>query len=179
MSINENKNRMDLGLFKTKGAKCVSEHCVKFWLKEIRKTCLEELLKMLEYVLKNNCFKFGNKIKQQISKTAISTKFAPPKCIFSGAILKLNLGQYLKSLGWLLYINDIFFIWTHREESLQKFLEEVNDFKQSIKFTYKYSAENIPFLDLKVVLKDRKISNIQVKPTGHFQYLHFSLAHPN
>ena len=37
----------------------------------------EELLKMVEFALKNNYFEFGNKIKQQISGTAIGTKFAP------------------------------------------------------------------------------------------------------
>ena len=42
---------------------------------------MEELLKMAEFVLKNNYFKFGNKIKQQISRTAIGTKFAPPYTI--------------------------------------------------------------------------------------------------
>ena len=43
----------------------------------------EKLLKMAEFVLKNNYFKFGNKIKQQISGTTIGTKFAPPyACIF-------------------------------------------------------------------------------------------------
>ena len=43
----------------------------------------EELLKMAEFVLKNNYFEFGNKIKQQISVTAIGTKFSPLyACIF-------------------------------------------------------------------------------------------------
>ena len=43
----------------------------------------EELLKMAEFVLKNNYFEFANKIKQQISRTAVGTKFAPPyACIF-------------------------------------------------------------------------------------------------
>ena len=36
----------------------------------------EELLKMAVFVLKNNYFEFGNKIKQ-ISGTAIGSKFAP------------------------------------------------------------------------------------------------------
>ena len=31
----------------------------------------EELLEMVEFVLKNNYFEFGNEIKQQISGTAI------------------------------------------------------------------------------------------------------------
>ena len=43
----------------------------------------EELLKMAEFVLKNNYFEFGNKLKQRTSGTAIGTKFAPPcECIF-------------------------------------------------------------------------------------------------
>ena len=33
----------------------------------------EKLLKMAEFVLKNNYFKFGNKIKQQIYGTTIGT----------------------------------------------------------------------------------------------------------
>ena len=51
-----------------------------------------------------------------------------------------------------------------------------NDFK----FTYEYSAENIPFLDLKVGLKDRKITtDLHVEPTDRQQYLHCSSVHPN
>ena len=36
------------------------------------------LLKLAEFVLKNNFFEFNDKIKQQVSGTAIRTKFAPP-----------------------------------------------------------------------------------------------------
>ena len=43
----------------------------------------EDLLQMARFVLKNNFFEFDSKIKQQISGTAIGTKFAPPYvCIF-------------------------------------------------------------------------------------------------
>ena len=38
----------------------------------------KEILKMAEFILKNNYFEFGKKIRQQISRTAIGTKFAPP-----------------------------------------------------------------------------------------------------
>ena len=142
----------------------------------------EELLKMAEFVLKNNYFEFGNKIKQQISGTAIGTKFAPPyACIFMSDLeTKFLESQHLQPLVWLRYIDDIFFIWTHGEESLKKFLDELNVFNQYIKFTYEYSVENIPFLDLKVGLKDRKIAtDLHVKPTDRHQYLHFSSAYPN
>ena len=111
---------------------------------------MEELLKMVEFVFKNNYFELGNKIKQQISGTNIGTKFAPPyTCIFMSDLeIKFLEGQHLQPLVWLRYIDDIFFICTHGEESLKKFLEELNDFSQYIKFTYEYSAENIPFLNL-------------------------------
>ena len=54
-------------------------------------------------------------------------------------------GQHLQPLVWLRYIDDIFFIWNHVKESLNKFLEEINDFNQYMDFTYEYSAENILF----------------------------------
>ena len=42
-----------------------------------------KLVKMTEFVLKNNYFQFSDKAYQQISGTAIGTKFAPPyACIF-------------------------------------------------------------------------------------------------
>ena len=141
----------------------------------------EELLKMAEFVLKNNYFEFGNKIKQQISGTATGTKFAPPyACIFMSDLETEFLeGQHLQFLVWLRII-AIFLIWTHGEESLMKFLEELNDFNQYIEFTYDYNAKNIPFLDLKVGLKDGKITtDLHVKPTDRHQYLHFSSAHVN
>ena len=139
-------------------------------------------MKIVEFILKSNYFEFGNKIKQQISGTAIGTKFAPPyACIFMSDLeTKFLEGQHLQSLVWLRYIDDIFLICTHGEESLKKFLEELNDFSQYLKFTNEYSAENIPFLDLKLGLKDGKVTtDLHVKRTDLHQYLHFSSAHPN
>ena len=37
-----------------------------------------ELIRMSDFVLKNNYFKLNGQIKQQISGTAIGTKFSPP-----------------------------------------------------------------------------------------------------
>ena len=42
-----------------------------------------DLVKLAEFVLKNYLFEFNDKVKQQISGTAIGTKFAPPyACIY-------------------------------------------------------------------------------------------------
>ena len=34
--------------------------------------------------------------------------------------------QSTKSLIWLRYIDDIFFIWTHGEQELERFLKDLN-----------------------------------------------------
>ena len=47
-------------------------------------------------------------------------------------------------------------------------------------YSYEYTAEYTPFLDIKMGLKDEKITtDLRVKPTDRHQYLHFSSAHPN
>ena len=75
----------------------------------------EELLKMAEFVLKNDYFEFGNQIKQQISETAIRTKFSPPyACIFMSDLeTKFLESRHLQPLVWLRYIDDVYFIWTY------------------------------------------------------------------
>ena len=51
--------------------------------REQKKIPTEELVQMAEFVLKNNFFEFNGQIKQQISGTAIGTKYAPTyACIY-------------------------------------------------------------------------------------------------
>ena len=45
--------------------------------RSVKKIPTENLVKMAEFVLKNNLFEFNSKVFQQISGTAIGTKFAP------------------------------------------------------------------------------------------------------
>ena len=40
-----------------------------------------------------------------------------------------------KPMIWWRYIDDIFFIWNHREESVEKILNKLNSFYPTIKFT--------------------------------------------
>ena len=63
-----------------------------------------------EFVLKNNLFEFNSKVFQQISGTAIGTKFAPPyACIYMDRVEQDFLEtQELQPLLWLRYIDDIF-----------------------------------------------------------------------
>ena len=77
---------------------------------------------MSDFVLKINCFEFNGQINQQISGTAIGTKFGPSYAYsFMDKIETAFLEtQELQSL-WFRYIDDIFFIWTHGEQELQTF----------------------------------------------------------
>ena len=65
-----------------------------------------ELIRRADFVLKNNYFEFNGQIKQQISGTAIGTKFAPPyACLFMDKIETAFLEtQELQPLVWFRYI---------------------------------------------------------------------------
>ena len=142
----------------------------------------EDLIKMARFVLKNNIFEFNGKVKQQISGTAIGTKFAPAyACIFMDKIEN----DFLKTqqntpLVWYRFLDDVFFIWTHGEQTLKSFLESLNTFHPNIKFTHESSKECISFLDLSVSLSGNKLStDLYIKPTDRHQYLHYSSSHPD
>ena len=142
----------------------------------------EDLLKMARFVLKNNFFEFDSKIKQQISGRVIGTKFAPPyACIFMDKFeTDFLTTQNLKPWVWLRYIDDIFFVWTHGEEKLHDFLSCLNEFHPNLKFTYKYSTEQINFLD--VIVKKGKgefVTDLNCKATDCHQYLHCDSCHPD
>ena len=53
---------------------------------------------------------------------------------------------------WWRYIDGIFLIWEHSEESLSDFIDQVNLFHPTIKFTAEYSKEEVNFLDLNIKL---------------------------
>ena len=93
-----------------------------------KKVSTEDLVKMAKFVLKNNYFEFNGKVKPQISGTAIETKFAPPyACIFMDKVKTSFLeAREMKPLVWFRHIDNVFFIWTHGQEKLDSFLEELN-----------------------------------------------------
>ena len=77
-----------------------------------------------------------------------------------------------KPMTWWRYINDIFFIWEHGEESLRVFIDQVNLFHISIKFTAEYSKEKANFLDLDIKLTEGELNtDLFVNPTGTHQFL--------
>ena len=83
--------------------------------------------------------------------------------------------QQHQPLVWLWYIDDIFFIWTHGQEKLERFLDNFNKFHPNLRFTHKYSRKNVTFLDLDIKILDRKIvTDLHIKATDGHQYLHYT-----
>ena len=79
---------------------------------------------------------------------------------------------------WLRYIDqDILMVWTHGEETLDKFLKYPNKIHPIIKFTSGRSTTSIPFLDVNIQLhKGMTETDLSDK---HQFLLHSSIAsHP-
>ena len=81
--------------------------------------------------------------------------------------------QEIKPFVWFRYIDDVFFIWTHGQEKLDSFFEELNGYNSYLKFTYEYSKTSIPFFDLKVSLSSGDLStDLHIKSTDRHQFLY-------
>ena len=141
----------------------------------------DTLTELAGVVLKNNIFEFDEKTFKQKRITAIGTKFARPYAILFMANLeeKMLEGFEKKPMIWWRYIDDIFFIWEHGEESLKVFIEQVNMFHSTIKFTAEYSKEEVNFLDVNIKLIDGNLkTDLFVKPTDMHQILDSTSCHP-
>ena len=50
-----------------------------------------------------------------------------------------------KPLDWMRFIDDVFFVWTHGEEKLKRFINFVKSSHKTIKFASDYSWKTIIF----------------------------------
>ena len=83
-------------------------------------------------------------------------------------------------LIWWRYIDDIFLLWTHGEDKLNEFITYLNNLHPTIKFTSFFSYNEIPFLDVKVMLLNGKLeTDLYVKPTDKHQHLLKSSCDPS
>ena len=145
----------------------------------IKTTRLCDLIRM---ILTNNTFTFDGQHYRQINGTAMGTKMAPSYAnLFMGNFEQKALAAATHSpLIWWRYIDDIFLLWTHGEEKLNDFITYLNNLHPTIKFTSSFSYNEIPFLDVKVMLLNGRLeTDLYVKPTDKHQYLLKSSCHPS
>ena len=91
---------------------------------------------------------------------------------------KLLQSQSLQPLVWFRYIDEVFFIWTHGNDKLEKFLDDLNSFDINIKFTHESSKDNVTFLDFMVKFsKSCLTTDLHIKDPDQHQFLHFNSSH--
>ena len=76
--------------------KLVWRYLKRHWIKgkHIKYLPTSKLVKMAEYVLKNNYFQFSDKVLQQTSGTAIDTKFSP---LYACTFMDQMEGKFLRT----------------------------------------------------------------------------------
>ena len=93
------------------------------------------LVEMLAQVLSYNNFQFDGKNYLQVGRTAMGTRVAPSYAnIFMNDFEERHAYSYrLQPVAWYRYINDIFCLWQHGEDELEKFRTHLNSVHETIK----------------------------------------------
>ena len=118
----------------------------------IEETGLDTLHKMFIYnlahqVLTKNYFIFNGQMYRQKQGTAMGTRMAPNYAIIFMHYIQSNLlkKSTLKPKTCLRFTDDIFMIWPHGIQTLTLFMDMINSHNPTIKFTYEYHTQEIPF----------------------------------
>eukprot|EP00061_Rhincodon_typus_P004621 g23024.t1 len=141
----------------------------------------DTILHLIRFILNHNVFTFDNQFFIQTHGTAMGARFAPQYAnIFMHKFEQdLFAAQNLRPMLYTRYIDDIFFLWTHGEESLKRQHSDINKFHPTIRLTMDYSLESVSFLDTPISIRDRHLcTSLYHKPTGNLMMLHFSSLHP-
>ena len=141
------------------------------------------LTTFLALILTLNNFIFNSKLYLQIKGCAMDTTCAPAYANIFMAYFEEKIIYPLidaKTPLYLRFIDDIFMIWTKSEKVLIEFLNELNTKHTSIKFEFKYSRQQIEFLDTVVYIDNNNKLQITLymKPTDRQNYLHSRSEHP-
>ena len=135
----------------------------------------QSLIQLLDLVLNKNNFEFNGEHYLQTSGTAMGARVAPSFAnTFMGDFENTHVYTYhTQPFLWLRFIDDIFVIWTHSEQSLSDFIDNLNTRHHSIKFTSDISRTSVNFLDTTVHINpDGTIAtDLYTKPTDSHNYL--------
>ena len=136
-------------------------------------------MELLKLVLQSMNFTFNDEHYLQVGGTAMGTGVAPnyANLFVDRFETKDSDGWDKKPLLWLRFIDDIFMIWIHGLDELQKCIKYLNAIHPKIKFTYEHSEKSIDFLDTTVKIdSDRQLyTTLFDKLTDTHLYLHHIL----
>ena len=143
---------------------------------------VEEIIKIMNHILKNNTFNFEKQIYKQEFGTAMGTPMAPTiSNLFMGWLeekILTNSPVPIDCIFWKRYIDDIFLLWTGTDDQWDIFFNYINNIHDTIKFTNHVSSSEISFLDILIKLDGFIYTDLYTKNTDAHSYLHFSSCHP-
>ena len=103
-------------------------------------------------------FTFNDQHYLQIGGTFLSIALAPNyRNLFMDRFeSKAFNGWDKQPLIWLWFIDDIFMIWNHGQQELDRFIKYINNIHDKIKFTREASTQSINFLDTAVKIDSNR-----------------------
>ena len=149
--------------------------------RQVLKPPTEDLVHLIELILTKNNFVFEDVHYLQTHGTAMGTRMAPSYAnIFMGDLERKILEEVdRRPSTWWRYIDDVFAIWTHGEEHLTEFVQQINNQHPTIQFTAEWSNRSVAFLDVKVTIEEGRLTtDLFTKSTDTHQYLHKRSCHP-
>ena len=141
----------------------------------------EVIIKLIKFILTKNAFQFNGKFYRQKLGTTMGSIMSVNYSNLTMDDLETSFlkTQTLLPLIWLRFIDDIFSIWTWGADALHDFLEDLNDFHPTLKFTAEFSDTAVHFLDTTVIKVGTKLhTKLYTKPTDSHQYLDYRSCHP-
>ena len=173
----------------------VSNQRIEAWWSQLRRGCTKWWMGHFKELRENGLYCDLNPVQVEQGSTAITTfkhmgqpwahaGTAPSYAnIFMADLenkLLDNSPNNLQLLIWKRYIDDIFVVWTHGEESLHTFMNHLNTSQPTIKFEHEYSHSNLHLLDTTVTLTQQGtlVTSLYTKPTDRTLLLHNKSHHP-
>ena len=143
------------------------------------------VIKLLHININYNYFNFAGITFQQTRGTAMGAAFSPTiaNIFLSVTLKKFMQTQHTTPIFLARYIDDIFMVWPG-DQDLHQFMNALNSFHPTLRFTYEYSTSSINYLDV-TIYKGERFNTTQLldvktyqKPQNLYQYLHYTSSHP-
>jgi hypothetical protein len=144
-------------------------------------TTPELLERTLRFIMDHNTFQFNGELFRQTHGTAMGAAVAVKYAnIFTDRVwTELTADEPFLPFYSNRLLDDLFLLWSHGEEKLQRFYSNINRKHPTIKFDMKFSRSEINFLDTLVRIEGKRLlTKPFVKPTDRQAYLDFHSAHP-
>ena len=141
-------------------------------------------IRLVRLCAKSSIFLFDDKVYQQAYGVSMGSPLSPILAnlymeYFESTLLP-QIPEHLRPSVWLRYVDDVFSIYPHSEESFQEFLRQLNGLAPTIRFTTEIEQNGVlPYLDVNVHKDNGRFRfSIYRKPTHSESYIHYFSCHP-